>query len=309
MSDYNKELFETISNEMGSQKLIGVMSALKVYYGVSNEGHPRLSFLSTVTPPKMESTKLLSVIQGKESEQNYWTNFDLLEATAKQAFYTFCSDLVNAVENIAEEKKALIYLKNRYYIWQSMFKRGRNTVTTEMVRGLFGELRFLDDVLISKYGVEDAINAWSGTTGTAKDFSRGDEWFEVKAVSSSAVSVKISSISQLTAEQPGHLIIIKLEAMSSMFTNGQSSIGEVVARILAKIDIEESRELFLGKIQSYGINLTEEYCNDKFNVVSVKSYLVDDLFPRILETDIKYKEICKLSYELIINSLEKYKEG
>lgn len=110
MSDYGKEMFEAISNEMGSQKLIDVDAALKVYYGISNEGNPRLSFLSTVSPPKMDSTKLLKVVQGKESERVYWTNFDLLESTAKQVFYSFCSDLVNAVDGINDEKKALVYL-------------------------------------------------------------------------------------------------------------------------------------------------------------------------------------------------------
>lgn len=308
MSDYGKEVFETISNEMGSQKLIDVDSALKVYYGISNDGNPRLAFLSTVAPPKIEPTKLLRVIQGKESEQVYWTNFDLIESTAKQVFYSFCSDLINAIDGINDEKKALVFLKNRFHIWKSLFKKGNATISAELIKGLFGELYFLDTTLAGKYGISDAIRSWSGTDGTAKDFSKDFDWFEIKAVSASSVSVKISSVSQLSSEVPGHLVIIRLEAMSPVFTNGKSSIGELFYNVLKKIDMDETRELFLSKIQTHGISLNDECCSEKFNVVSAQSYLVDDAFPRLLESDIKHKEICKVSYELIINSLERFKE-
>jgi hypothetical protein len=308
MSNYSKEVFETITSELGSQKLIEVDSALKVYYGISNEGHPRLSFLSTVAPPKMDSTKLLKVVQGKETERVYWTNYDLLESTAKQVFYSFCSDLVNAVDRIADEKRALVYLKNRFHIWKTLFKKGNAVISAELIKGLFGELYFLDNTLAEKYGINDAVKSWSGTDGTAKDFSKDSDWFEIKAVSASSVSVKVSSVSQLSAEIPGHLVIIKLESMSPVFANGKSSIGEVFNSILQKIDIDETKELFISKIQTYGINLTDDCCAEKFNVTSVQSYLVGEDFPRILETDIKHKEICKVSYELIINSLEWFRE-
>jgi len=308
MTKIGKEAFEAITNEIGSQKLIDISSVLKIYYGMSSDGNPRLSFLSSTAPPKMESTKLLRVVQGKESENVYWTNFDLLESTARQVFYSFCSDLVDSVTETESEKKALVHLKNRFHIWKSMFKKGSNIVSPELLKGLFGELYLLDTMLTQKYGVNDAITSWSGSDGTAKDFSKNSEWYEVKAVSASAVSVKISSLSQLSSETSGHLIIVKVEPMSPMFSNGKSSVGELFYSILQKIELDETRELFLGKVQAYGISLTDDCCTEKFNVISIQSYLVDNSFPRLAETDIKHKEICKVSYELIINSLARFKE-
>ena len=308
MTSINKEIFETITNEVGSQKPINVSSVLKVYYGISKEGNLRLSFMSSVAAPKMESTKLLKVVQGKESEMVYWTNFDLLESTAKLAFYSFCSDLVSAINGLNDEKKALVYLKNRFHIWKSMFKKSSSIVSAELLRGLIGELYFLDSILVDKYSIDDAINAWSGADGTTKDFSKDEDWYEIKAVSTSAVSVKISSISQLSSKTPGHLVIIKLEAMSPAFSNGKSSVNELFDSILMKIDTDELKELFLGKIQAYGVSMVDECCSEKFNVVSAQSYLVSDEFPRLTEGDMKHKEICKVSYELIINSLSRFKE-
>ena len=307
MNNFSKELFETISNEMGAQKMIEVKSVIKVYYGRSNEGYFRLSFLSSVAPPKMDSTKLLKVIQGKESEGVYWTSFDLLESTARQVFYSFCSDLVNAVEGIGEEKKALVYLKNRFHIWKAMFKKGNSSISAEVLKGLFGELYFIDAVLSEKYGINEAILAWSGTDGTAKDFSIGTDWYEIKAVSTSSVSVKISSVSQLSSDVPGYLVIIRLESMSPAFSDGKSSIGELFHSILKKIDLDETKELFLSKVLTYGLNMNDDCCTEKFSVVSAQPYRVDDTFPRLTEVDIKHNEICKVCYELIINSLERFK--
>ena len=308
MSSFTKEMFEALSNEMGSQKMLEIESAVRVYYGMSNEGNPRLSFMSSVAPPKMDSTKMLKVIQGKEMDSVYWTSFDLLQLNAKQVFYSFCSDLVGAIEGIGEEKKALIYLKNRLHIWKSMFKRSSTSISAELLKGLFGELYFLNAFFTDKYGTDEAIAGWSGADGAAKDFSIGTDWYEIKTVSSSAVGVKISSVSQLSSDVSGHLVIIKVESMSPVYSNGKSSIGELLQAILEKIDMDETKELFLGKLAEYGLDLTDECCSEKYSVVSQHFYTVNSEFPRILEPDVKFKEICKVSYELIINSLDRFKE-
>lgn len=308
MSSFNKEMFESLSNETGSQRMLELESAVRVYYGMSNQGNPRLSFMSSVVPPKMDSTKMLKVVQGKEMDSVYWTSFDLLQANAKQVFYSFCSDLVSAVEKINEEKKALVYLKNRFHIWKSMFKKGGASISDELLKGLFGELYILNMSFVDKYGIDEAIAAWSGADGAAKDFSIGMDWYEIKTVSSSAVSVKISPISQLSSDIPGHLVIIKIESMSPVYSNGKSSIGELIQAILEKIDIDETRESFLRKLAIYGLDLTDECCSEKYSVVSRHLYTIDSEFPRILESDVKFQEICKVSYELIINSLDRFKE-
>ena len=134
------------------------------------------------------------------------------------------------------------------------------------------------------------------------------DWYEIKTVSSSAVSVKISSVSQLSSDVPGHLVIIKTESMSPVYSNGKSSIGELLQAVLERIDIDETKESFLGKLSEYGLDLTDECCSEKYSVVSHHFYTVDSEFPRILESDVKFQEICKVSYELIINSLDRFKE-
>lgn len=292
----------------GNQKKLMISSALSVYYGISSDGNFRLSFMSSVIPPKMESTKLLKVSQFQESDDVYWTCFDLMQSTAKQVFYTFCGDIASSIHDLQDEHKALVMLKNRFHTWKSMFKRNTSKITDEMVKGLLGELYFLKEFMAVKYGIDDAIETWSSPEGANKDFSKGTDWYEVKTVSANMVSVKISSITQLSSTTPGHLAIIRLESMSTQFEDNQSSIGELFQSVLQMIDADETREKFLDKLLAYGFDLSDDCCNLKYRILSCTLYKVDDEFPRIQESDIKFQEICKLSYELIINALEKFKE-
>jgi len=308
MSSYSKESFECMMIENGIQKRIDVDSVLKVYYGMNSSGNLRISFLSSIAPPKMESTKFLKVQQGKEEERVYWTSFDLLLTTARQVFFSFCNDLTASIVGVSEERKALAYLKNRFHIWKIVFKKERDKISDEAMKGLLGELYFLHKVLSIKYGINEAIEAWSGADKAVKDFSINTDWFEIKAVSSSAVSVKITSIPQLDSNTPGHLIIIRLEEMSHVFADGLSSVGELMQAILGRIDLDETREVFLRKLLSYGFDLSDDCCTKKYKITSVKAYLVNNQFPRLLESDITYPEICKVSYEIIINSIESFKE-
>ena len=140
--------FESIFGELekditGNQKKLNVESSLKVFYGVNVNGNLRLAFLSTSNPSKLESTKSLKVSQGLDSENVYWTCFDLINSSAKQVFYSFCTDLVSSICEESDEYKALTSLKNRFHSWKIMFKKDTSTLSEEKTKGLFGELYFL----------------------------------------------------------------------------------------------------------------------------------------------------------------------
>lgn len=246
--DFMSMYLDLENDLLGNQKKLMISSALRVYYGINGDGNFRLSFISSVIPPKMESTKLLKVSQFQESDAVYWTCFDLMQSTAKQVFYTFCGDIVSSINDVQDEHKGLMQLKNRFHTWKSMFKRDVSRITDEMIKGLFGELYFLKEFMIAKYGVDDAIEAWSGPDGANKDFSKGTDWYEVKTVSANMVSVKISSTTQLSSVTSGRLVIIRLESMSSQFEDIDSSVGELLQSVLQLIQSDETRESFFGKI-------------------------------------------------------------
>lgn len=309
MIDFN-DLYNSLTEEMaGNQKRLPIDSVLGVYFGLSPEGHLRLSFASETIASKLESTKMLKVSQGAESDNVYWTCFDLLVIDAKKVFFTFCGNLIEAIIGVTNEQQALLLIKKRYITWKTMFKKEpAETCSIEKQQGLFGELYFLKEYMIEKYGIQNAIQAWSGPDGRSKDFSVDSDWFEIKTIGANAANVHISSLAQLSSDTIGRLIIIRVETMSEEFDNGHCCIGDLFQDILSQVNDETLEGIFLSKISAYGFNMLDNNYMAKYNIKSITKYLVDDKFPRLKENDIIYPEICDVEYSLIVNGLNPYKE-
>ncbi len=303
-------IYNTLKEQAnGNQKRLSVVSPLGIFFGYSPEGLLRLSFMSSCQPPKLESTKILRVSQGKEHKDVFWTCYDLLVIEAQKVYFTFCENLIEAVSGEISEKQALSLLKKRYITWKSMFKKEvEKSIPHEIIQGLFGELYFLKKFMIPKYGSEKAIRSWSGPDFKSKDFSVVEDWFEIKTVGANADTVEISSLAQLSSDQPGHLAIIRVEEMSEEFDNGESSIGQLLKGIVADIDDETVEGIFLTKLSSYGFDISNESIDLKFKVKAFWKYVVDDTFPRITEDAILHPAICDIRYSLSIAALSNYME-
>ena len=304
------DLFDSIDRHLfGQQKKITVDSPLGVYYGISPDGYLRLSFLSKKPSPRLDSTRLLRVTQGKESSTVYWTCFDLLQHDAKNVYFTFCSNLIESVSETKNESSALKRLKERFVTWKTMFKKELgSTISYEKLQGLFGEMYFLKNYMVPRYGIETAIKSWSGPDSKSKDFAVTKEWFEIKTVGANSAVVHISSLAQLSSDYPGHLVILRIEGMSDEFDNGQSCVGDLFINLLDAIDDELLEGIFLNKLSAYGFDISDESFNSKFDVKSLNLYKVNDDFPRLTENSITREEICDVQYSLNINSLNKYLE-
>lgn len=307
--DFEKLFSEAISTGIGSQKLLDIKSVIKIYYGLNNDGCYRLAFCSTIKAPKIESTKQISVTQGTEAPGICWTNFDLLKQDASAAFFAFCQNLVEAVINAEDESTALSKLKKRYICWKTMFKNEpKSSLSKETIQGLFGELYYLDTYMIDVFGCKLAIEGWGGPDATSKDFVVNNDWHEVKTIGVSSSVVKISSLAQLSSTVPGHLVIIRVETMPAGFSNGKSSVLELISLLLSQIDDESLENLLLSKVSSYGLSLENEEVELKFDVKSVNKYNVSNDFPRISIENNNFPEIANATYEISVAGIQRFLE-
>lgn len=313
MVDFEQIYTQLASDLSATQKKLDVESPLNVYYGISEEGYYRLSFMSKSKCVPIDSTKTLRVLQGYEKDEVYWTCFDLLNMEAKKVFYTFCQNLVEAVIGQTNEKDALMALKKRYNTWKTLFKKDfSENIPLEKLQGLYGELFFLKNHMISKYGIESSIKSWGGPEFLSKDFSIGTDWYEIKTIGANSQNIKISSLAQLSSSYPGRLVAIKVESMADEFNNGESSIGDLLSSILEQVNSAESEKILLDKIAQFcnenGIELNDVCMAKKFDVKSIKYYIVNGDFPRITEQTVPYSEITAVEYVLSIAAIEKYEE-
>ena len=310
--------FESVYEDLASgvsakQKKLTVSSPLGVYYGISEEGYYRLSFMSKYRCPHLEGTKTLRVLQGNEGDAIFWTCFDLLNMDAKKVFYAFCQNMVESVCQHPDENSALKELKKRYATWRNLFKKDFTTAfPAEIIQGLYGELFYLKNYMAESYGIDHAVRAWGGPDFLSKDFSIGTDWFEVKTVGANAHSVTISSLAQLSSEYSGRLVVIRVEAMSDEFSNGESSVGELLSHIQTAITSSETTSILVDKLNSFcnshNIELTDLAMSKKFNVKDLKHYIVSDGFPRITEKTAPFPEITAVEYKLSLAALDRFKE-
>ncbi len=304
-----KQLFENITiDSLSSQKKIQVNSVINVYYGKTIDNKLRLSFLSNVVPPVISSTRMITIYQISEGTDLFWTCFDLVDIKASSIFYHICDDLILSITDEYDEKQALNKIKNRFDLWKKVLTRPvNNELSIDIIKGLFGELYFLDKYLIDKYGNEQAIKSWVGPEGYPKDFSINNTWYEIKTTSINSNSIKINSIGQLDSSNDGFLTIIRVESMSEEYSDGLSSLWDLINDIFYKLDSIDLRDVLLEKLLNKGYSPFINKDIYKFRFVDMNKYLVNDEFPRLKKDDIKYEEIEDAKYSLRISSLERFK--
>lgn len=305
-----ERLFNSLSiNDRGIQKRIEVDSSLGVFYGINDDGNFRLAFSSSMKAPVIESTKSINVSQGEESANVYWTCFDLLRVEVSAAFFAFCQNLIEVIENNYDEKNALGLLRRRYICWKNLFKDDVSKhVSKEVLQGLFGEMYFLYDYMLNKYDHKEAIMSWGGPDSTSKDFAVTDDWYEIKTIGATVPCVKISSIAQLSSSIRGHLVVVRVEQMPDSYLAPNSSVLDLLSSILALLNDEVLENEVINKISNYGIDINDEEIGKRFDVKSMDFYYVADDFPRITIEKVPYPEINNASYEISIAGLLRFKE-
>ena len=268
-----------------------------------------MAFLLSTKAPQMESTKLIRVVDGEETPGVHWLCFDLLSLEAKSAFFAFCLNLTETACRAKNELEAVTRIKNRYANWKALFRSvPSSTYSMELVQGLFGELYFLNNYMIGRYGVDDSVSAWSGPSATSKDYAINTDWFEVKTIGASSACVKINSLAQLSSLYPGKLVVVRVERMAEEFSNGQSSIAELLSCISSLIQDDTIENAFFSKVSSYGVGINDEAFAVKFDVKSLHVYSVESGFPRITFEEIPYSEINNVSYEISIAGIARFME-
>ena len=308
MEMLNIDFTSLLQQTSGTQKKLDIVSPLSVYFGYSQEGLIRLSFLSTCKQQKCESTANLRVSY-IETATGYWSHFDLLEREQEVVFLSFVKNLIESVSYCTTEEQALIAVKQRFATWKSLFKKNiSESVSKEEVQGVYGELLFLHNYMMPKYGVNRSVLAWAGPDKKSKDFAIDDNWFEIKTIGANTSKVHISSMTQLSFDKPGTLVVIKVEAMADEYENECSNIAKLFYKIKKNIEDEAIEEVFFSKLSATGVAQSDNAMNVNFEPKEELHYRVDEYFPKITERNKPFSEICDVEYDLSLNALGKYLE-
>lgn len=277
---------------------------LELYLGKNEKGKPTLRYNGSFQPVKMLGNGLLEIKQVKTTEYNSLL-FSFNSDENLSLFCNFCEDVISQTENYSGDN-GYVELVNRYNQWKKMFYGASKLLNENEILGLIGELTFLKDCAVNKYGTTTALNGWSGPEPTHKDFSYGNDWFEIKTINSFRNSVNISSIEQLDSENDGHLVIYRMEKMSPSF-NG-ITLNKIVEEIMFLLKLDTDKDIFFEKLQQVSYAYNEAYDNYVYNFISVDNYIVRDDFPRLKAACLP-TGIAKVQYEVLTTLIAKFKEN
>lgn len=300
MIKYNsKEKFKEIK---GSSYYLRVddVHPLDILLGLNDEGKKNIRLLGNFKKTKIKRTKAIDV-NHFESKEKLIISFSLASDDYLDLFYLFCDDLIDSSRNI-NPKDGYTFFVNRYEKWRYFASSMKKYLSDIEIKGLLGELLFLNNHLIDKFGISKAIQGWTGPEPTKKDFSYEQTWYEIKVVSKE--SITISSIEQLESDSDGYLVLYYLEKMSPEATG--YTLNNVVESVIDQIELDQDKELFIMKLLSLGFYKEEYYDSYVFKTTRVEFYIVNDEFPKIKKNMLP-NAISNIKYDIIIKMIEKFK--
>ena len=230
----------------------------------------------------------------------------LKEKNQLEIFQTLCLDVINAGEAGTDISNALSRTIQRTRRWYHLLHGGKNQgLSVEDQRGLIGELAFLRD-LTNELGPETAIEAWTGPTGSSKDFELIGTCIEVKTRRTAAKPfISISSADQLEDVEGCILCLRVANVTSAVLPEGKSLHDHVQMTEKLFIRSGNSFETWEEMLYATGYDPENDYDDRRWLLGTVTNYDVKDNFPRIvspLATGLK-----DIRYSISLNECEAFK--
>jgi hypothetical protein len=200
-----------------------------------------------------------------------------------EVFGRLCQDLVDATRDTAPQLGAEALFR-RLTRWRKLLEVGqRTTLSDTALRGLLGELWFLQYIAIPRLGIEAGVRGWVGPLDAPQDFLVNEFLFEIKTCVPGANRVTITSLQQLdTGNSPLYLGVVWLASANPTVHNAFCA-AHFVASIRNAIEANPTSSTeFALRLAEAGYTDCEEYEHAWYNVTQTRCFHVRDDFPRLI---------------------------
>jgi hypothetical protein len=205
----------------------------------------------------------------------------LRDPRGKDVFTALAEDLAKKAVG-GSEAEAASRVISALARWQRFLASLGRSLSDEARRGLWGELKIMEDFLIPYIGIEASMSSWKGPFGVSQDFQLSNLALEVKtrAARSPAV-VRISSERQLQPEPWKHLFLIHL-AVDEQDGAGET-LPERISKLRGLVRGHASAEFFEDALlEACWLDAEEEKHRMRgFMVRELETFRVEGDFPRL----------------------------
>ncbi|PWJ57384.1 putative PD-(D/E)XK family protein DUF4420 [Dyadobacter jejuensis] len=233
----------------------------------------------------------------------------LLNKQHKDIFSTLCEDLIFGISEVTTEENLVEKLLERLAKWQSLFEKiGKQGLSNEAQRGLYGEIYFLRFFLNSTLDKKYCLKSWLGPERSVQDFQYSNWAVEVKTThGNNHQKIHISSERQLDDSITEKIFLYHL-SLDLRLGNGESLNGLIdeVSELLSSHTIASG--LFKLKLLESGYYETHKklYAEMGYIIRQENIYRISGNFPRITESQIS-RGIGDVSYSIILSESEDWK--
>jgi hypothetical protein len=233
------------------------------------------------------------------SNDKYFLRISLKAPEMTDLFKLLIQDILNVAEIMLEEQVADSIIR-RIQTWDTFFEKGKiEYLSREKLIGLWGELIFLEKVLISHPEIAyQVIKSWQNESGIEKDFRFGNCSFEIKStIQKKKPRLKISSELQLFNESSNPLYLIGI--VLSPDSKDKRKISEIISSCRAKLQEPLAIRIFDLKLFEAGYVAEHEnyYSSYKFGPIQFFCFNVTDNFPSLIKGKIN-PILSHVSYEI-----------
>lgn len=214
----------------------------------------------------------------------------LTKPSYRDIFTTLIQDIVDHLAPLADERNAVAEFIIRLRRWQAFLeKHNPEGLSPAAQQGLYGELKFLQQIVIPQLGSRRGVQCWTGPRGTQQDFQFEHCAVEVKTtVAKQHQKLAIASERQLDDTATGTLILLHL-SLDARQGRGES-LPDIVTNLRSLVENDplarEELETRLFEVGYLDIH-TPRYEQIGYTEREVNYFKVEGDFPRIIETDLR----------------------
>lgn len=257
-------------------------------------------------PPKYPSLLGIEVTSIEETKQLV---LSLKNPSDWELFFSLCNDIISATR-ILKPSAVVPVIFRRIERWREFLKQDKDKLLPErVIKGLIGELIYLNDHLAKKYGAAQAVDFWTGPEGSPQDFNVQSTAIEVKCqIGTSSPKVKISSAEQLCGQlEELYLFVVTLGRTEPEAEDALSlpSLISSIQSALEETGSAQQLETFQDDLLNIGYIHNDEYFTYSYIVASKKFFEVVGDFPRIILSDIP-NGVCNVTYDLELTNCEPF---
>lgn len=233
----------------------------------------------------------------------------LLNKQHKDIFSTLCEDLIFGVSEVKEEETLVEKILERLAKWQSLFEKvGKQGLTDEAQRGLYGEIYFLRFFLNNTSDKNYCLKSWFGPEKSIQDFQYSSWAVEVKTThGNNHQKIHITSERQLDDSIVEKIFLYHL-SLDIRVGNGESlnSLIDEVSELLS--DNTMASNLFKLKLLDSGFYEIHRHLYEEkgYTIRQENLYRVSGSFPRITEKQIP-TGVGDVRYSIVLSESEEWR--